>query len=93
MPRKENKKKETRKNNNKDNKKKNSNSSYYILASIILIILVATSIFGYFYLEKQNKEKEVSYTQLIKEIDEGKIEKVEMTSGSTAAKIKYKDIE
>ena len=90
MPRKENKKKETRK---KDNMKKNSNSLYYVLIILISIILIGALVFGYFYLEKQNKEKEVAYTEVIKDINEEKIEKIEMTAGGSTAKIKYKDIE
>ena len=99
MPRKENRdnRKEIKKNDKKDkrknNKKKSSNNLYYILTILISIILIGALVFSYFYLENQNKEKEVAYTQLIKEIDEEKIEKIEMTSGSQAAKIKYKDIE
>ena len=92
MPKKENKKKETRKKDNTNNKKKN-NSIYYILTILISIILIGAIVFGYSYLEKQNKEKEVAYTEVIKHIDEEKIEKIEMTSGSSTAKIKYKDVE
>ena len=99
MPRKENRdnRKEIKKNDKKDkmknNKKKSSNNLYYVLTILISIILIGALVFSYFYLENQNKEKEVAYTQLIKEIDEEKIEKIEMTSGSQSAKIKYKDIE
>ena len=93
MPKKENKKKDNIKKNNKQNNKKNSNSLYYILTILISIILIGAAVFGYFYLEKQNKEKEVAYTEVIKHINEEKIEKIEMTAGSTTAKIKYKDVE
>ena len=92
MPKKENKKKDTRKDNKKNNKK-NSNILYYILTTIISIILIGAMVFGYFYSENKNKENQVAYTQLIKDIEEEKIEKVEMTSGSNSAKLKYKDIE
>ena len=92
MPRKENKKKDTRKDKQKNNKKK-SNVMYYILISIITVLLIGGMVFLYFYSEKDNKEKEVAYTQLIKDIEEEKIEKVEMTSGSNTAKVKYKGIE
>ena len=92
MPKKENKKKDTKKDNQKSNNK-NSNTMYYILTVILAIILIGGMIFVYFYSENKNEEKEVSYTQLIKDIEEEKIEKVEMTSGSSTAKIKYKDLE
>ena len=39
---------------------------------------------------QQNDEKNVAYTQLIQDINDGKIEKVEMTVGSTSVKLKYK---
>ena len=92
MPKKENKKKDTRKDKQKNNKKK-SNVMYYILISLITVLLIGGLVFLYFYSEKDNKEKEVAYTQLIKDIEEEKIEKVEMTSGSNTAKVKYKNIE
>ena len=92
MPKKENKKKDNKK-ENKKNSKKNSSILNYILTTILTIILIGGMIFAYFYSENQNKEKEVAYTQLIKDIEEEKIEKVEMTSGSSSAKIKYKDVE
>jgi len=92
MPKKENKKKDTRKDNQKNNKK-NSNTMYYVLIIILTIILIGGIVFIYFYSENKNKEKEVAYTQLIKDIEEEKIEKVEMTSGSNSAKVKYKGIE
>ena len=92
MPRKENKKKDTRKDKQKNNNKK-SNIMYYVLITILTVALIGGMVFAYFYLENKNKEKEVAYTQLIKDIEEEKIEKVEMTSGSTTAKVKYKDVE
>ena len=90
MSNKENKKKENKNNKNNSN---NSNNLYYILASIILIILIIATIWGYFYLEKNNKDNEVAYTDLIKEIENDKIEEIEMTTGSNTAKVKYKGIE
>ena len=92
MQKKENKKKDTRKDKQKNNKKK-SNVMYYILISLITVLLIGGLVFLYFYSEKDNKEKEVAYTQLIKDIEEEKIEKLEMTSGSNTVKVKYKDIE
>ena len=92
MPKKENKNKDARKDKQKNNNK-NSNSMYYVLITILTIILIGGMVFAYFYSENKNEEKEVAYTQLIKDIEEEKIEKVEMTSGSTNAKVKYKNLE
>ena len=39
---------------------------------------------------KNDDDKKVSYTQLIKDIKEGKIQKVEMKTGSKSIKVQYK---
>ena len=41
----------------------------------------------------ENDDKELAYTDLIREITEGSIEKIEMTVGSTSIKVKVKDVE
>ena len=83
-------KKDTRKEKKNNNK---SNVMYYMLTALLTILLIGGLVFAYFYSENKNEEKEVAYTQLVKDIEEDKIEKVEMTSGSNTAKVKYKDIE
>ena len=80
-------------NENKQKEKKKSSKIYYIIACIVLLIaVIITSIF-LINSKKENEDKIISYTDLIKQIDEGKIEKVEMTVGSTSIKVKLKDIE
>ena len=75
------------KNQKKDNKLK-------IIVSIVVGILVIAAIVGMFYFEKVNNEKkELAYTELIKDINDGKIEKIEMTTGSTNVKVTYKTLE
>ena len=79
--------------NNKDKqtkKKKSDDKVAYILTILITIILIAAMIFSYFYVENKNKETEVAYTDLIKQIDNKEVSEIEMTSGSTTAKVKYK---
>ncbi len=88
MSRKEKKEPKENKQNSKDN-----NVGYIILMVIVLIILVGVTIYGYFYLEKRNKENEVAFTELITQIENDEIEEIEMTTGSNTAKIKYKGIE
>ena len=39
-------------------------------------------VFGYFYTENKNKETEIAYTDLIKQIDNKEISEIEMTAGS-----------
>jgi len=80
---------EPKKNNNKKQTK-----TFYIIAGAIAIILI--SIIASIMILKNNKneeDKKIAYTELIKYMDEGKIEKIEMTVGSTTAKVKLVDIE
>ena len=65
----------SKKNNNKNNKKK-SEISFYIIMTLIMVALIGIAVFGYFYLEKQNKENEVTYTEFIKQLDENIIEEL-----------------
>ena len=80
---------EKQKNNNKNDKKQ------YILLAIIVILMIALAIGIYFLTNKSanSEKKEIAYTELIKEINEGNIEKIEMTVGSTTAKVKVKNVE
>lgn len=77
-----------------DNKPKQNKktSIYFIIAGIILIIAIVAGIF-WMNSKKDKEEKTISYTDLIKQIDDGVIEKVEMTVGSTSIKVKIKDVE
>ena len=74
------------KNNPKENKYK---KIFYVLLVFILAILICIATI--MILNNQNNDDlEVSYTQLIKDIDDGKLESIEMTVGSTSLKLKYK---
>ena len=75
--------------NQKDKKKQ----FYIILASVLLLIAIAILVVILVMQTNTKKDTELSYTDLIKQIEEGNVEKVEMTAGSTTAKIKLKDIE
>ena len=74
-----------------NNKKgKNDKKQIYILIALLVILVIAAIAFGvYFFNNKQNAKDDVAYTSLIKDIDEGKIEKIEMTVGSTTINAKY----
>lgn len=78
----------SKKENNKDNKKK----SLYLLTALIGILLIIIATFGLYMINKsqENEDKNISYTDLIKEINSENIEKIEMTVGSTAIKVKLK---
>ena len=77
---------------NKKQNKKSEDKLTYILTILISIILIAGMVFGYFYTENKNKETEIAYTDLIKQIDNKEISEIEMTAGSktSTAKVKYK---
>ena len=81
-----------------DNKDKNSNKEnkkVVIYLTISIIILLMTAVGAIFYINNKNKEDEktLAYTDLIKEVSYGNIEKIEMTTGSTTVKVKVKDEE
>ena len=85
----EDKQKHNEKNKDKNNKKQ------YILIAVLVVLIIVLAIMTYFIAVNNNKidEKELAYTELIKEMNEGNVEKVEMTVGSTTVKVKLKDIE
>ena len=72
----------------------NKNKQYLILGLILVLILIAL-ILVYFILtnKTQENDKELAYTELIQEINDGNVEKIEMTVGSTTVKVKLKNVE
>ena len=82
---------------NKNEKAKNDEKSKVkqnILITILILILVALiGISAYFMTNNKAKEDEktLAYTDLIKEMSYGNIEKVEMKTGSTTVKVKVKN--
>ncbi len=79
--------------NQNDSKDKNKKILLYILIAILSVILVASIIYGVIKDNKDKdtiKENEIAYTDLVKQIDEGNVEKVRMTVGSTSVKVNLK---
>ena len=76
------------------NNEKNKNKQY-ILLGILVVVMIAIIAIMYFLTatNSDSNEKEIAYTQLIEEVNNGNVEKVEMTVGSTTAKIKLKNEE
>ena len=76
----------------KNKKKPNDNKIKKILFMLIPIVLALAIVFTLMIIQnnQENDELEVPYTQLIQDIDAGKIESIEMTVGSTSVKLKYK---
>ena len=80
---------ESKKNNDKNNKKQ------YLLLAILTILIIVLAGIVYFFMINTSKveDKELAYTELINEINEENIEKIEMSVGSTTAKVKLKGVE
>ena len=66
------------------NNDKNKNEKLEtILVILISIVLIVGAVLLNMYMEKKNEEKELPYTELLGYIADKKIEKIEMTTGST----------
>ena len=83
--------------NKKDNNKNNEKKDKKLLIVIAILIVVFIGLIGAtFYLNSNKQEKDektLAYTELIKELSYGNIEKVEMRTGSTTIKVKQKNVE
>mgnify|MGYP004633626323 FL=1 len=76
------------------NKKKDNKKLLISLISSLVVIIILSGVA--IFLMTNNKEKDdktLAYTDLIKEISYGNIEKIEMTVGSTSVKVKVKNVE
>ena len=80
----------SKKQDNKENNKKQ-----YIIMTVSLILLIILAIGTMFLLKNKTKEEEntLAYTDLIKEMSYGNVEKIEMKTGSTTVKVKIKNEE
>ena len=72
----------------KNNKKKNL---YFLITAIVLVIVAVALTIYVVTTNKKDDNTEIAYTELIREIGDGNVEKVEMTTGSTTVKVKLKD--
>ena len=83
--------------NNKPDENKNKDKLNKILIGILIaILIIAIGIMGYFlffYEKKDTEDTKLAYTDLIKQVADGEIEKIEMTVGSTSIKVKQKNVE
>ena len=81
---------------NKDKNNEKEKSKKLLLSLIGLIILLVIVIVGIIFYNQNNKEEDentLAYTDLIKEISYGNVEKVELTTGSRTAKITIRNEE
>ena len=74
------------------NKKDNKYLIVGIVAAIILVILAGVLTYVLVFKDKED-DKKIAYTDLIKQITDGEVEKIEMTVGSTSLMVKLKNIE
>ncbi len=75
------------------NKKNNKEKQKVIILVALIVVLIAVMAVGiYFMLQEKSKEDEkiLAYTDLIKNLSYGNVEKVEMKTGSTTVKVKMK---
>jgi len=84
-----NSKEEYKKSNKRKNKKAKKN-----LVTVLIVLLIAAVAYGAYNFftvrAKKKEESTVAYTQLIQDIEDGKVKKIEMTVGSTSITITYK---
>lgn len=76
-----------------DKENNEGKSKHYLmlfLISVLTVVLLFTAIYFGYQMYMDGKEKEVAYTELITDINESKIEKIKMTSGSASIKVTYK---
>ncbi len=79
--------------NNKKNKKdddKNARMWQLIGAGVCLLLCLALLLTTMYQNSDKAKEKELAFTSLINELNENKIEKIEMTTGSNSLTVTYK---
>ena len=78
---------------NQDNKKSNKKSKIYIAILIILLVIIIAIMATIMIMKnKQDSDnKKMAYTELIKNINEQAIEKIEMKVGSTTVKVKLEE--
>jgi len=79
---------------NKKEEQKNKKLWLYIATSVLILVVLIGIAIWYATTSKADKdEKTLAYTDLIKELSYGNIEKIEMIVGSTTLKVKQKNEE
>ena len=79
----------------KDKSKKIWKSLLNIILTLIILLISAIIIYFIYKNNSENNSEEtkLAYTDLVKEIQAGNVEKIEMTTGSMTLKVKMKDVE
>ena len=94
---KDNKNKENTKNrNNKKDKDRNKKVLLWIIIIALSLVIFGTVVYTVIKERKDEDvipEDQISYTDLIKQINDGNVEKIKMTVGSTTIKVNLKEQE
>ena len=72
----------------RNNKDKNSRKSNLMITVISAIAIVVIAIVGVYIYKKKANNDNFAYTQLLNSINDGTVERIEMTEGSETAKVK-----
>ena len=75
----------------KDNDKNGKNNGQNFLVGILILAIISCIITYSLNSKPKEDDKTISYTDLIKQISDGNIKKVEMTTGSTSIKVTLKE--
>ena len=73
--------------NQEEKKKEEKKKIITSIISIIILIVLSLGIFFSMNGKMKEDEKDFAYTQLLADVSEGKIEKIEMTTGSNSLKV------
>ena len=84
---------EDNKQQEKNNKEKINKIVLSVLTILLLVAVAVGTYFLFFYEAEEENEDKLAYTDLIKQLSDGEIEKIEMTVGSTTVKVKQKNVE
>ena len=84
-------------NKNYNKKKQKEQKKFWVSSIILIILIVILSVVTFLVYNNKDSEEEndliLPYTELIKDINNDTVEKIEMTTGSTTVKVKLKDEE
>ena len=90
---KQNNRQDNMQNNMKDQENNNNKILYAVIAIAVLLAVIIGLVVMLMNMNNKEKENTLAYTELIQKIDDGIVEEVEMTVGSTSVKVKLKDEE
>ena len=75
------------------NNQKGKQKQYTVITILAIVVILSVTLVGIYFTKNKPKEDEktLAYTELIKEMSAGNIEKIEMKTGSTTVKVKVKN--